>query len=186
LVETVAEHGFHLTLDEALQTFRGGKMADCVAELERRLGRILPDDFVPEVRRRTADAFVHSLKEVPGALSLVRTLAGAKWVVSNGPRAKIELSLSVAGLLPYFHDHIFSAYEVGVWKPDPGLFLHAARTMGFAPEDCIVVEDSMSGFCAGLAAGMKVVAFQPDGCAADLPENVVLIKHLAELQQQLL
>jgi HAD superfamily hydrolase (TIGR01509 family) len=181
LVEAVAEHGLYLTLEEALRTFRGGKMAECVALLEKRLGRTLPEDFVPEIRRRTDDAFRSALEAVPGALDLVRTLTGAKCVVSNGPRTKIELSLSVTGLFPYFQNHIFSAYEVGVWKPDPGLFLHAAQAMGVAPEHCAVVEDSMSGIRAGLAAGMKVFALQQHESEVDLPEEVVVIRSLAEL-----
>ena len=181
LVAAVAEYGLYLTLEEALQTFRGGKMAECIAVLEERLGRTLPEDFVPGVRRRTDDAFRSALEAAPGALDLVRTLTGAKCVVSNGPRAKIELRLSVTGLLPYFQNHIFSAYEVGVWKPDPGLFLHAAQVMGVAPEHCAVVEDSMSGIRAGLAAGMKVFALQQHENEVNLPEEVVVIKSLAEL-----
>ncbi len=185
LVEVVAEHGLELSVAEALQAFRGGKMADCVVELERRLGRALPDDFVAEVRRRTSDAFKRSLEPVPGALDLVRALRGAKCVASSGPRAKIELSLSLTGLLPHFQGQIFSSYEVGTWKPDPGLFLHAARTMGVPPERCAVVEDSLPGVGAGLAAGMKVFAFQPHGRDADLPEGVVVVEHLRELQHLL-
>ena len=46
LVEVVAEHGLVMALDEAVSSFRGGKLADCVAEIERRLGRSLPGDFV--------------------------------------------------------------------------------------------------------------------------------------------
>jgi beta-phosphoglucomutase-like phosphatase (HAD superfamily) len=47
------------------------------------------------------------------------------------------------------------------WKPDPGLFLHAARTMGFAPSQCVVVEDSDVGIDAALAAGMRAMHFIP-------------------------
>jgi len=185
LVAVVGEHGLELSAEEALQVFRGGKMAECVAELERRLGLPLPDSFVPELRRRTAEVFKTSLQAVPGALDLVRAVTGAKCVASSGPRAKIELSLAVTGLLPHFGDHIFSSYEVGIWKPAPGLFLHAARAMGFVPEDCAVVEDSMPGFEAGLAAGMRVFAFQPHGREKDLPEGVVVVEHLAQLHQLL-
>lgn len=56
---------------------------------------------------------------------------------------------------PFFSGRIFSSYEVGVWKPDPGLFLHAAGALGVRPSDCIVVEDSGPGIAAGLAAGMN-------------------------------
>ena len=41
-----------------------------------------------------------------------------------------EMFNIVTGLAGFFGDNLFSAYEVGIWKPDPGLFLHAAKAMG--------------------------------------------------------
>ena len=75
---------------------------------------------------------------------------------------------------------IFSAYEVGVWKPEPGLFLHAAGAMGIRPERCAVVEDSRSGLQAGLAAGMTVFALQSPA-APTPPQGVIPIDGLDEL-----
>lgn len=185
LVDVVAEHGLQLTLTEALIAFKGGKMAESVTEIERRLGRALPEHFVPEIRRRTAQAFESSLLPVPGAIELVETLTTAKCVASAGPREKIELTLSVTGLLPHFREHIFSSYEVGSWKPHPGLFLHAAEVMGFLPGDCVVVEDSLPGIRAGVAAGMRVFALQPHGDETEMPEEVVVIRELGELRSHL-
>ena len=62
-----------------------------------------------------------------------------------------------------FENRIFSAYEVGSWKPDPGLFLHAAKVMGADPAACAVIEDSVPGVEAGIAAGMQVYAYTPAG-----------------------
>jgi beta-phosphoglucomutase-like phosphatase (HAD superfamily) len=80
-------------------------------------------------------------------------------VASNGPMAKMKHTLGLAHLLDHFEGRIFSAYDVGVWKPDPGLFLHAARTFGAEPSRCIVVEDSLSGIRAANAAGMRVLGY---------------------------
>ena len=68
-------------------------------------------------------------------------------------------STFLTGLLPRFEGRLFSAYEVGIWKPNPGLFLHAARTMGAEPVNCTVVEDSVPGVQAGVAAGMRVLGY---------------------------
>jgi len=95
---------------------------------------------------------------------------------------KIELSLSLTGLLRFFKGRIFSSYDVGSWKPDPGLFLHAARAMGVAPRDCAVVEDSLPGICAGVEAGMAVFAFQPHEADPDIPAEVTVLKELLELR----
>ena len=185
LVEVVAEHGLSLTVPEALAIFRGCKMADCVAQLEARLGRRLPQDFVRILRARTAAAFRNRLRPVAGALDLVRAMTGPICVASSGPMGKIRLSLSLTGLLPFFEGRIFSSYEIQSWKPDPGLFLHAAHRMGAEPRDCVVVEDSLPGIHAGLAAGMRVFAFQPHGDEAELPSDVVVVKRLSELPRLL-
>lgn len=181
LVEAVAEHGLIVSVDDAVRAFRGGKMADCVAQLEAQLGRQLPADFVPSFRARTAAAFRSRLRPIDGALELVRSVCGSACVASSGPMEKIELSLSLTGLLPFFEGRIFSSYDVGSWKPDPGIFLHAARAMGVAPADCAVVEDSVPGIRAGLAAGMTVFAFQPHEVDPGIPSHVRVVKSLHEL-----
>ena len=89
-------------------------------------------------------------------------------VASSGPREKIELSLYTTGLLHYFQGRIFSAYEVGSWKPAPGLFLHAAHALSVPPERCAVIEDSVLGVQAGRAAGMTVFGYAPSGNEASL------------------
>lgn len=181
LVEAVAEQGLVLSVEDAVSSFRGGKMADCVAQLEARLGRPLPADFVPSLRARTAAAFRSRLRAVEGALEVVQSMYPSVCVASSGPMEKLELSLSLTGLSPFFTGRIFSSYEVGSWKPDPGLFLHAARVMGVAPADCAVVEDSLPGIRAGLAAGMTVFAFQPHGAAPGIPSHVTVVRKLREL-----
>jgi HAD superfamily hydrolase (TIGR01509 family) len=163
LVQCVAELGLEISLEEAVAQFTGGKMADAVAAVERRLGRPVPASFVPELRRRMALAFQEELQAVEGVESILQNLTAPFCVASSGPREKMDVTLSVTGLLPYFQDRIFSAYEVGCWKPDPGLFLHAARALGVAPERCAVVEDSLPGIKAGKAAGMAVFGYAPSG-----------------------
>ncbi|UES60287.1 HAD-IA family hydrolase (plasmid) [Roseibium aggregatum] len=71
-------------------------------------------------------------------------------------------AVKVSGLAKYFGSNLFSSYVVGSWKPEPGLFLHAARTMGFAPNSCIVVEDSSVGIQAAKAVGMVAMHYAPD------------------------
>ena len=182
LAEMAIEQGLDLSLEEAISAFKGVKMAESVLELERRLGRALPEEFVPNLRQRSSDIFETSLREISGARELVSNVSTAKCVASAGPRAKIELTLTVTGLLPFFGEHIFSSYEVGIWKPDPGFFLHVAEKMGFLPEECIVVEDSRPGILGGVAAGMRVFAYQPEPPDFEIPEGVTVIRELSELR----
>jgi len=182
LVECVGEHGLLLTVEEALTHFTGRKMADCVAELEQRLGKALPADFVPDLRARMARTFRERLRPIDGALSVLQRLRVPYCVASSGPREKIELSLGLTGMLGYFHGRVFSSYEHGSWKPDPGLFLHAAAVLGIAPSRCAVVEDSPPGLQAGLAAGMIVFAFRQRGAIpGDTADGVRILEDLADL-----
>lgn len=185
LVTFVAEHGLSISLVEALAVCRGAKMDICVKQLERRLGSALPPTFIPEYRSRMMAAFRQHLQPIDGALDLVRSLKHKFCVASNGPREKTELSLSLTGLLPFFESAIFSSYDVGAWKPDPRLFLHAAESMGVQPAACLVVEDSLPGIEAGIAAGMEVVAFQPHEVDHRIPGNITVIRHLSELTTHL-
>ena len=157
-------------------------MAEIVNQIEVWLGRSVPESFVPDVRERTAEAFRIRLKPIEGAIDLVRTTTGRFYVASSGPVEKIRLNLSLIGLLPFFEGRIFSSYEVGFWKPDPGLFLHAAHALGVEPQECAVVEDSLPGIQAGVAAGMEVFAFQPNGVDPGIPPEVVIVKRLSDLQ----
>ena len=178
----VSAHGGNLTARESMLRFRGMKLAECLAQVEAELDHALPLDFAAEFRARSATVFRNELKPIPGALALVASLAIPMCVASSGPRDKIELSLSITGLLPFFEGRIFSSYEIESWKPDPGLFQHAAKALGVEPSNCAVVEDSLPGIQAGLAAGMRVFAFQPDAVDARIPPGVTVVQSLLQLQ----
>jgi HAD superfamily hydrolase (TIGR01509 family) len=181
LVERAAAFGIALTLEEAIVRFRGVRMADSIAYLEGLQGKSLPKSFESDLRKRLAEVLTSRLHPVDGALELVRSLGVPFCVASNAPRAKVELCLQVTGLLPYFKGRIFSSYEVGLFKPDPGLFLHAARSLGVSPGRCAVVEDSAPGIRAGLAAGMAVFALEHGLSGEPLPPQVQVISGLREL-----
>ncbi|MHC2621168.1 HAD superfamily hydrolase (TIGR01509 family) [Bradyrhizobium huanghuaihaiense] len=159
LVQTASEEGISIRVEDAIRSFRGVKMADCVREIEHRLGRRVRDSFIDDVRRATALAFDAELKPIEGIHAALAEIDVPVCVASNGPMSKLTHALGLTKLLEHFEGRIFSAYEVGSWKPDPGLFLHAARTLGVHPSRCVVVEDSLSGVRAAKAAGMKVLGF---------------------------
>ena len=170
-VECVAALGLDLTLEEAIDAYKGKKLAECVADVERRLGRSVPDSFIPDFRMRSAEVFHAQLQPIPGVEGVIETVQSLSipfCVASSGPREKIEENLAITGLLSYFQGNIVSAYEVGSWKPDPSLFLHAAETLGAAPKTCAVIEDSLPGVQAGVAAGMTVFGYAADSDAGPL------------------
>ncbi|MGV0107171.1 HAD family hydrolase [Nostoc sp. DSM 114160] len=159
LVKFVAEFGLAIKLEEAILLFKGCKMADCVTVIEHRLGKKLPQDFVTQLRTRTAETFERELRPVEGIEAALDKINLPICVASSGPPEKIRLALRVTNLLPRFEGRIFSSYQIGSWKPAPDLFLYAAKNMGIQAASCTVVEDSVLGVRAGVAAGMRVLGY---------------------------
>jgi HAD superfamily hydrolase (TIGR01509 family) len=152
--------GLELTPAESAARFTGRSMADCVVLIEQLTGRPVPPDFVAAVRRETRAAFERGLEAVPGVVALLAALPPPYCLASSGSHAKIRHSLRLTGTDRFFDDdRIFSAEDVRAGKPAPDLFLHAARRLGVAPADCVVVEDSVPGVAAAVAAGMRVFGF---------------------------
>jgi HAD superfamily hydrolase (TIGR01509 family) len=180
LAEYLRDLGFNVTRQEATRRFGSGRMAGYIARFESETGKKLPQDFERELRRRRELVFRERLRPVVGAPELVSALRVPSCVASNGPMAQIEHSLRVVGLIERFEGRIFSAYSLRAWKPEPRLFLHAAETLGVAPEACAVVEDTELGLQAAVAAGMQAFAYLPAGGTPVQPK-VRVLRALSEL-----
>ncbi len=150
-------------LDEALfiERFRGRKIADCLGEAEQLLNLELGSQFEADFRAQALQALTLNLKATDGMLEVLQALDIPYCVASSAPRNKIEHCLSVAGLLSYFDGRIFSCYELGRWKPDPLVFLTACDRYNIAVGDALVIEDSVAGIQAAVAANIKVLGFAP-------------------------
>jgi HAD superfamily hydrolase (TIGR01509 family) len=172
LARVLTECGLPTSTAEAIAIYKGQIMSEVVRISEERLGGTLPRDFVGRFEAERAIAFEQRLTPIPGAASAVQSVAAAGvavCVASQGKASKTEMTLGLTGLRPLFGDDaVFSAYSVPRGKPFPDLFLHAAATMGAAPADTVVVEDTPIGARAGSAAGMRVLGYAADSAAAAL------------------
>ena len=144
-----------------------------------------PDAINAEVVRRLLSAYHDRLPLIPGALDAVRRLADRfpLGIASSSNRELIDAVLEAAGLAPLFAATV-SSEEVAHGKPEPDVYLEAARRLGVAPERCAAVEDSHGGIRAAKNAGMRVVAipnpsYPPDDEALALAD--VTIGSLDEL-----
>lgn len=153
-----------MTAEQCLSNFKGKTLPDCYAWLEHHYGMSLPESFDGVLQQKTAHDFTKFLRPVKDVEKVIRFLVekNIKYcVASNGGHKKIENSLRVTGLLPYF-SYRFSAEDVFRGKPSPDLFLHAAKNMSVLPGDCIVIEDSETGKCAAKSAEMGLVWYHPE------------------------
>jgi HAD superfamily hydrolase (TIGR01509 family) len=176
--------GVRFTEESALAFIQGRKVADWVAELATVAGREIPAGFVPEFRKRCATAFDRDLVAVDGVHELLDGLDLPWCCASSAPMEKILHVLDRTGLRHFFPQRLlYSAYDVGVWKPDPGLFLHAAHAQGVPPGRCAVVEDSAPGVRAGVRAGMTVFGYAPGGHAAFAGEDAGAVTVFGAMQE---
>ncbi len=119
----------------------------------------LPRDFTGALSREILATFERDLKGVEGVRQAVDGLDARVCVASSSAPERLRFALRVTGYETLFAPNIFSSAEVPRGKPHPDLFLFAARSMGAAAENCLVVEDSVAGVTAARAAGMIVFGF---------------------------
>jgi HAD superfamily hydrolase (TIGR01509 family) len=163
LAEYLTELGHPTTVEDSYRDFMGcaaHTVHDVIAE---RYGARLPEGFDGLFHARVFAAFERELTAVAGAAEVLKDLGrrGVPYcLASSAHHSWIRTALDLTALRAFHaEERIFSAQDVGVGKPAPDLFLHAARTLGVPPERCLVVEDSRNGVLAARAAGMDVYGY---------------------------
>ena len=162
--------GLQLGPDAYRTTFRGLSNSRIAEVVRSRWGVSLPEEFGPVIESEEWDAMERDLQAVPGAADAVRSVVAsgmAVCVASNGSPEALVQRLKLTGLYDWFAGRLFSSTHLARPKPHPDVFLHAAESMGFSPGECVVIEDSDPGVAAGLAAGMRVLAFVPNPDESD-------------------
>lgn len=113
------------------------------------------DEAVAEIDRLEISSAVGT-RPVPGAIRLITQIPEpAKALVTSGSRALATARLTAAGVpVP---QTVVAAENVTAGKPDPEPYLTAARLLGLAPSDCLIIEDSPTGLRAARGAGAAAI-----------------------------
>lgn len=161
--DMVRSLGLDWTVEECMQKFLGRSTNSCVDIIEAALGRPVPEGWVDAWHDAMHDALrKNGVAPIPGIFAALDALDAARvpyCVASSGEMEKMDITLGSSGLMPRMAGRIYNSSMVARGKPAPDLFLHAANAMGAEPADCVVVEDSVAGVTAGMAAGMRVMAY---------------------------
>jgi HAD superfamily hydrolase (TIGR01509 family) len=172
LAQSLSEHGLTTTPAEARRDYEGLLLRDIDARASAKLGRALPEGWLECFQRERADVFRRELEPIVGAGEAVEAITAAGvpvCVASQGKLEKTRLSLALTGLDRLFSENVlFSAWSVERGKPFPDVFLHAAEAMGVEADRCAVVEDSVLGVTAAVAAGMRVLGYAGSSTAEEL------------------
>ncbi|MBD3666287.1 HAD family hydrolase [Sulfitobacter aestuariivivens] len=159
--DELASYGLHMRLDQVIDMFVGGTMKGVMTRA-REMGAALPDDWLDQIYARMFQALGEGCTVIPGVPEMLDRLdaAGIGYAVgSNGPMAKMEVTLGRCDLWQRFEGRVFSAHDCAEPKPAPDVYLKAAAAAGVDPADCVVIEDSASGARAGKAAGMRCFGY---------------------------
>jgi HAD superfamily hydrolase (TIGR01509 family) len=180
----LTELGWEMTPEDVVRRWMGRTSQSQLAELETRLGVERTEEFERRTTAELGDVFERELAAVEGVKELVAELHAAgvpTCVASSGTHERMRETLGLTGLYDGFAGRIFSATEVTHGKPAPDLFLHAAEQMSVAPASCAVVEDSVYGVRAAVAAHMKVYLTPREDLDAAGAVTFALMAELAQL-----
>lgn len=188
LVQVFGEIGITLSYQQVAEHFSGGKIAD-ILNSACQLAQITADIDLLEQRYRSIVAAMFSRKLSPmgGARALLHYLKRNQiefCVVSNAPREKITMTLTLAGLDGYFKGRIFSAFDANSWKPEPDLIRYCAMNMGFTLDECVYVDDTPKGVEAGLNAGVLTFQLSPlNAQSRSDSSQVIVLSNLLQLAE---
>jgi HAD superfamily hydrolase (TIGR01509 family) len=173
----LARFGLHIPPQDVGRLFIGGTMAG-VMQSARDMGAGLPDDWLDHIYAILFAELGARCEIIPGVIEVLNRLDGAGIgyaTCSNGPMAKMEVTMGRCDLWARFEGRIFSAHDCAAAKPAPDVYLKAARLAGVDPADCAVIEDSATGARAGQAAGMRCFGYSVATEAAKLTPHCAAV-----------
>jgi HAD superfamily hydrolase (TIGR01509 family) len=172
LVAELARLGLSIDLAYVERHFLGRSYPVVMETIRREFGLDLPPEFEAQYREALLAAFQSELKVVPHVHEVLTRIAVPFCVATSSSPRRVEMSLNLVGLSDLVGDGVFTSTLVAKGKPAPDLFLYAADRMGARPDRTLVIEDSLTGIRAGLAAGMTVWRFVGGShLGADAPEE---------------
>lgn len=174
LREMLGELGWRMSVAECMRTFVGKSLTEERGLIEARTGQPVTEDWFVRFRERRNQGLMQAVQPIRNVLPAVAQLhdrfQGHIACASGADRFKVELQLEKCGLMRYFKGRIFSGYEVPRSKPAPDVYLAAAFALGIDPRRCAVVEDTVTGATAGVAAGATVFGYSPPEAGHDAPD----------------
>lgn len=158
-VQALADVGYRISEFEAFRRFVGRSYASIRSDIEADWGQALPASFDADLEQMTLKSMKEKLRPVAGIAVVLSAINQKRCVASSSSVVWIRLGLKRTGLIHHLEPHLFSASMVKNGKPAPDIFLYAAERMEASPDRSVVIEDSIPGVQAGLAAGMTVIGF---------------------------
>ena len=184
VAEEVTKLGWPMDEAESMRRFVGFRLEAMPAVIAAQIGRDVPDGWVETVRQRLIATLASELELMPGVASVLEAMSEMGLplrVASNSSMREMEAKFGRTGLM-HLLDRAHSADEVRRGKPSPDVFLRAAEAEGVPAGACVVIEDSVPGTQAAIAAGMACLCLVPHGDGAgQIAAGGTMIRSLNEI-----
>jgi len=169
LRDMLEELGWRMSHEECHEAFLGKALQDELALIHSRTGVLPGEEWIEQFRLRRNAALAVGLQPIPGVHDALAQIS-ARWrsniaCASGADRGEILMQLEKVRLIDYFADRTFSGQEMARNKPYPDVYQAAMAALRVEARRCAVVEDSVPGVTAGVAAGATVYAYAPQGNA---------------------
>ena len=188
LREFCKQHGHDLTEEDLRTRIYGRTNRGWITSLFGEIPEELLKQYGDEKEALYRKLYENDIAPVTGIREFLDSLNRhriARGIGTSAPRANVDFTLSRTGLTPYF-EVILDESFVSKGKPDPEIYLKTAAALGYAPKDCIVIEDSLAGVESGLSAGSQVVAITTTHTRAELEHAHLVIDDFTQLTPDLL
>jgi HAD superfamily hydrolase (TIGR01509 family) len=173
LRDMLGELGWSLTLAECMGLFMGKSLKHETEFIRANTGHVVGDAWLAQFQARRNERLAREVEPIRGAVEAVARVHalfdGRIALCSGADRPKVELQLARCGLQPYFEGRIFSGYETPRSKPFPDVYLAAMAALQVDAARCLVLEDTVTGVQAGIAAGATVWGYGPAEAGHDAP-----------------
>ena len=186
IADNLTGYGLPIAPDECHTLFSGGTMQGAMADAKQR-GARLPDNWLDEIYAAVFAGLSQGLRVMEDLFPLLEALdrAGIQTcIASNGPPAKMDVSLKPSGLLQYFEGRIYSGHTHGAPKPAPDMLLIACEELGVTPDMAMMIDDSPAGLISANRAGIRAIGFDETGNPARLKAHTTeVVPDMATLQK---
>jgi beta-phosphoglucomutase len=178
------EHGHDLTEDQLKEKIYGRTNKDWIPVVFGEISAEKQKQYAREKEALFRELYKPTIKPLNGLVQFLRKLDEQHYeraIATSAPRENVDFTLDMTGTASFFSTILDESF-VSKGKPDPEIYIKSARALGYPAENCIVLEDSLSGVAAGKAAGCKVVAFTTTHGEDELSNADVVIKDFRDLE----
>jgi beta-phosphoglucomutase len=177
------KYGHDLTEEQLRERIYGRTNKDWIRNVFGDINDATLKRYADEKEELFRELYKKDIKPVEGLVDFLKKMESeniVRAIATSAPKENVDFTLKLTGTKKYFNTILDESF-VSKGKPDPEIYLKTAAAVGFKPEHCIVLEDSLSGAKSGKAAGCKVIGITTTHSEEELKETDLVIHNFIGL-----